>query len=289
MLAHHCDKISNVPGTPRWEGHLPEKVDLYDGAYSHYGSEIYREVRLETYGEDFGQTSWMTSEESREIPRLLDLTPAASVLEVGCGSGGYALHLAETLGCKVLGLDVNAPGIDAANQLTAARGLKARAQFRQCDASQPLPFDDATFDRALSNDVFCHLDGRFDVLRELCRVLKPAGRFLFSDALIVGGMVSSDEIATRSSIGIYVYSPPGENERLLGRAGFQHIRAIDTTDRAAQIAERWHHARAKRRNELLAVESAQNFDGLQRFLSCVHRLTAERRLLRYLYVADKPR
>ena len=267
---------------------MPAKVDLYDGAYAHYGSEVYRQVRLETYGEDFGQTSWMTSEESGEIPRLLDLTPASSALEVGCGSGGFALHVAETVGCALVGLDVNEPGVAAASQLTAARGLQARARFQQCDASQHLPFSGASFDAAFSNDVFCHLSGRLDVLRELFRVLKTGGRFLFSDALVVGGMLSNEEVATRSSIGFYVYSPPGENERLLERAGFSAIRAIDTTDRAAQIAGRWHQAREKRRNELLAVESAQNFEGLQRFLSCVQRLTAERRLLRYLYVADKP-
>lgn len=266
---------------------MSAKVDLYDSAYANYGSEVYRQVRLDTYGHDFGQTSWMTAEESREIPHLLNLTSTSSVLEIGCGSGGYAVHLAETVGCRVVGLDVNAPGVHAANQLTAVKGLQERAQFQECDASQQLRFADATFDAAFSNDVFCHLPGRFDVLRELFRILKPGGRILFSDALVIGGMVSNDEIATRSSIGFYVYSPPGENERLLARAGFREIRAMDTTESAAEIAERWHNAREKRREKLLAVESPQNFEGLQRFLSCVHRLTAERRLLRYVYVADK--
>ena len=58
------------------------------------------------------------------------------------------------------------------------------------------------------------------MLGEMFRVLKAGGRMLFSDALVVGGMVSHEEIATRSSIGFYVYSPPGENERLIARAGF---------------------------------------------------------------------
>jgi len=124
-------------------------------------------------------------------------------------------------------------------------------------------------------------------LCEMFRVLKPGGNMLFSDALVIGGMVSHEEIATRSSIGFYVYSPPGENERLIERAGFRQIRVIDTTESAAKIAKQWQHAREKRKKELIAVEGASNFEGLQRFLSCVHCLTAERRLLRYLYLATK--
>ena len=120
-------------------------------------------------------------------------------------------------------------------------------------------------------------------------ILKAGGRILFSDALVVGGMLSHEEIATRSSIGFYVYSPPGENERLIERAGFRQISVTDTTDGAARIAKQWYGARDKRKKELIALEGNSNFEGLQRFLSCVHSLTTERRLIRYLYSANKPR
>jgi ubiquinone/menaquinone biosynthesis C-methylase UbiE len=266
---------------------VSEKVDLYDSAYGNYELDAYRLVRIDTYGEDFGQTSWVTTEESNEIPQLLDLRPNSSVLEVGCGSGGYALHVAEKVGCHLIGLDIHAAGVRNANQLALARGLDSRAHFEQCDVSKNLPFGDQTFDAVFSNDVLCHLPGRPEVLRKMFRVLKPGGRILFSDALVVGGMLSHEEIATRSSIGFYVYSPPGENERLLERAGFCQIRVTDTTDNAARIAKRWHDAREKRKEELVAAEGTINFEGLQRFLSCVHILTSEKRLLRYVYVAGK--
>jgi len=49
-------------------------VDLYDSSYGHYALTAYGEIRRETYGEDYGQTSWVTTEESYEIPRLLKLS-----------------------------------------------------------------------------------------------------------------------------------------------------------------------------------------------------------------------
>jgi len=266
---------------------MPARVDLYNSAYANYGAEVYREVRIETYGEDFGQTSWVNTEESREIPLLLGLKVDSSVLEVGCGSGGYGLYLAKSVGCKLTGIDLNGPGVKNANGLAAEAGLAGRARFEVCDASQRLPFADASLDAVFSNDVLCHLPGRDGVIGEMFRVLRPGGRMLFSDALVIGGMISHEEIATRSSIGFYVYSPPGENQRLMERAGFRGIRVTDTTDHAASIAQRWRDAREKRRRELVAVEGEQNFEGLQKFLLCVHRLTAERRLLRYLYLGER--
>jgi ubiquinone/menaquinone biosynthesis C-methylase UbiE len=261
-------------------------VDLYDNAYGHYDADVYRQVRLATYGQDLGQTGWATTEESNEIPRTLQLTRSSHVLEIGCGSGRYALQIASTLGCRVLGLDLNVPGIQNAQRLAAAQNLSAQTQFLVADAAQPLPFADSSFDTAFSNDVLCHIPARLALLRELHRVLKPGARFLFSDALVIGGVISHRELAARSSIGYYLFSPPGENERLLQQAGFQILSVADTSANAAQIAHLWSQARQQHAEALQQIESPQNFQGLQSFLATVHTLCHERRLLRLLYVAE---
>jgi SAM-dependent methyltransferase len=267
---------------------MPDKVDLYDGEYGNYESDIYREVRLETYGVDLGQTSWVTTEESAQIPALLALTGNSSVLEIGCGSGMYALHIAQTIGCDVTGLDINPLGIRNANQLALNSGVAGHLRFQECDVSQPLPFADETFDAVFSNDVVCHIPGRPSLLAEIYRVLKPgAGRMLFSDALVIGGIISHEEIATRSSIGFYLFSPPGENERLILGAGFTELHVTDTTEHAARTAGRWREARQKHKDRLIAAEGELKWAGLQRFLSGVQTLTEERRLLRLLYEARK--
>jgi len=267
---------------------MQPSVDLYNTSYANYALDVYQQVRIETYGQDLGQTSWVNEEESRDIPRMLHLEASSRVLEIGCGSGKYALHLANSVPCTILGLDINAPGVHNANQLASDAGLAERAEFKQCDASKTLAFDDSSFDAVFSNDSLCHIPGRLELLREMLRVLRPGGRMLFSDALVVGGMISYEEITTRSSIGYYLYTPPGENERLIQQAHFQNAQVSDTTQSATTIAKRWYDAREKRKNQLLEFEGTKNFEGLQAFLSCVHRLTAERRLRRYLYLAEKP-
>jgi len=262
-------------------------VDLYNTSYGHYALKTYGEIRRETYGEDYGQTSWVSTAESHEIPKLLELSHNSSVLEIGCGSGGYAVHLAKVVGCRILGLDINPEGVRTANVLAKEAKVGATARFQQFDVSQPLPEKEDAFDAVYSNDVLCHVQNRARVLANAFRVLEPGGRFLFSDALVIGGLVSHVEITTRSSIGMYFFSPPGENERLITQAGFRLLETRDTTENAAILSKRWHDAREKKKTELIKIETEANFVGLQRFLTCVHSLTSERRLLRFLYVMEK--
>ena len=266
---------------------MPNKVDLYDNAYGKYGLDVYAEIRVETYGEDLGQTSWVTTEESNEIPHLLEIGAASEVLEIGCGSGRYALRIAEQTRCHVTGLDLNPHGIRNAREIARRANLETLVRFEECDASRRLPFEAGSFDAVFSNDVLCHIPGRPSVLTELARVLKPGGRLLFSDALVVGGLITNEELAIRSSIGFYVFSPAGFAESLINEAGLRLVRSIDTTENTAIIAKRWHGARQKRRTELIKAEGLENFEGLQRFLSCTHTLALERRLLRWVYLARK--
>src|SRR5262249_53096133 len=147
--------------------------------------DLYSEIRTATYGEDLGQTSWVTTGESNDIPRLLKINSESRVLEIGCGSGRYALQVAEKSGCEIVGVDLNPRGIDTANDLAKRQRLGSRARFSQCDVTKPLPFEDSAFNAVFANDVLCHIAGRPRLLQEIHRVLKKSGRFLFSDALVI--------------------------------------------------------------------------------------------------------
>jgi len=230
----------------------------------------------------------MTATEYRRFLKLLELPPGAHVLEVGFGAGGCAIYAAETAGVRVTGIDINENAVSNARQLAAGKGLESRARFERVDASKTLPFSEGTFDAVFSNDAICHLADRPAVLKEWHRVLKYGGRLLFSDAMILTGVLSSEELAVRSSIGFYLFLPGGENERLIGQAGFKLLRADDLTASAETISKKRHDAREQRRDDMIRLEGEANFLGVQKFLSCVHMVSRERRLSRFAYLAQKP-
>ena len=262
---------------------------LFYSAYANFEESVLSQVREETYGEDIGQFSWLTADEFRRFFQWLDLGPGSDVLDVACGSGGPALFMARATGCHVTGMDINEDGINSANQVAQAQGMSVQARFQQGDAARPLPFGDASFDAITCIDAINHIYNRLDVLREWYRVLRPGGRILFTDAVIVTGMLLRDEVMARSSsMGQFIFTPPGVHEHFIEAGGFEQPTVEDVTSTIAKVTKNWLEARIKHAADLIKMEGQSGFDDLQQMLAAAHTLSSERRLSRFVYVARKP-
>ena len=265
------------------------QAQVFYSAYANFEQEVLSQVRRETYGEDIGQFSWLTADEFRRFFSRLDLDASSDVLDVACGSGGPAIFMAQTTGCHVTGIDINEGGINTGNQMAEARGVSDRVQFKHVDGSKPLPFADASFDAVVCIDAINHLYNRLEVLGEWYRVLRPGGRFLFTDAVIVTGMLLRDEILARSSsMGHFIFTPPGVHEHVIEAAGFVDLMLEDVTATIAMVTKNWHDSRVEHQEELLRIEGEAAFEDLQRMLATAHTLSSERRLSRFVYSGQKP-
>jgi SAM-dependent methyltransferase len=265
-----------------------ETVNLYGTSYGGFAEAVYAEVRREAYGDEVGQASWLTREELERFGSDLRLGESSHLLEVASGSGGPALHLVRSTGCEVVGVDFSEEGVANANRLASEAGLSERARFLQADATQPLEFESESFSAVLCVDAINHLAGRNRIFAEWLRLLEPGGRVLFTDPTTVTGLLGIDEIVTRASIGYFVFLPLGEDARLLGEAGFRVIAVEDATENMAAMAHRWREARANREEALREIEGDETFEGQQRFLGVASALARERRLSRFIYLAEKP-
>jgi SAM-dependent methyltransferase len=95
------------------------------------------------------------------------LSPGASVLDVGCGTGQITdvLHRA---GCAVVGLDISAAMLRLARSRTPDVPVLVGSAY-------DLPFGDGTFDAAIVSKLFQHLRDWPAALRQIKRVLRPGG------------------------------------------------------------------------------------------------------------------
>jgi SAM-dependent methyltransferase len=244
-------------------------------------------MRRAAFGEDVGQNSWLTVDQLDRFVSRLELQSSARLLDVGCGSGGPTLYVARLTGCQVVGVELYDEAVAEGTRRAQETGLGGRASFLQADASGTLPFEHGAFDAILCIDTINHLSDRPRVVGDWARLLAPGGRLLFTDPVVITGILDSEEIALRTSIGYFLFVPGDENERLLADAGLTVVDVEDTTGHLAQIAGRRRDARAERAKALRQLEGDAAFEGRQRFFEVVATLARERRLSRFAYTAKK--
>jgi ubiquinone/menaquinone biosynthesis C-methylase UbiE len=105
---------------------------------------------------------------------LCHIGEATRVLDVGCGVGATACHLARAYGCEVVGVDLREAMVALAEERAVKEGVAEAVTFRQADA-RALPFDDATFDVLMCESVLTFVEDKATALGEYVRVVKPGG------------------------------------------------------------------------------------------------------------------
>ena len=115
-----------------------------------------------------------------ELARRATITPRMRVLDAGSGLGGPARWLAESIGCRVTGVDLSPNYVAVARLLTDRSGLADKVDFEVGDLSR-LGFDDETFDLVWTQHVAMNIRDRPTLYGELRRVLKPGGTLAFFD------------------------------------------------------------------------------------------------------------
>ena len=176
------------------------------------------------------------------------------VLDIGSGYGGAARRLVERFGCRVTCVNVS-----EADRIEVLDGT-----------FEALPVDDASVDFVWSQDAILHAGDRRRVLTEVDRVLKPGGRFVFTDPMQSDDCPEGVLDAILARIHLTDFGSPHFYRRVAAELGWQELEFSDHTDQLVN-----HYRRVLETTEALHAELSQDISaeylsqmkaGLQRWV-----------------------
>lgn len=156
------------------------------------------------------------------------------VLDVGCGIGGAARYMASSTGCEVTGIDLTPEYIEVAKTLTELTGLENKVKFDICSALS-MPFDDQTFDAAITLHVAMNIRERAALYREIARVMKAGSTLYIFDVMKKDDEPLRFPVPWAQSGDTSYLTTPDETCALLEEAGFDVFEIGDRTEFALEF------------------------------------------------------
>jgi len=160
----------------------------------------------------------------RRVEPFFPLRPPARVLDIGAAQGVWLTPLAKR-GFESVGVEPWEPAIEVSRDLAEATGV--RLDIRP-GVAESLPFEDASVDFVNAYSVLEHVDDPDQVLREVFRVLRRPGAFLFSTTSAISPF--QVEIA---GFPLFPWYPPPLQRRIMAWATEKRPALVGNTTRPA--------------------------------------------------------
>jgi len=113
---------------------------------------------------------------SENLYKLCHLDTAEEVLDVGCGVGIGAIHIAKLYGCRVMAVDLSETMLEWAEKRVNRSGFNNLIKLKQADILK-LPFEDNRYDTVIVESVLAFVEDKQKAIQEIIRVTKP-GKYI---------------------------------------------------------------------------------------------------------------
>jgi ubiquinone/menaquinone biosynthesis C-methylase UbiE len=164
-----------------------------------------------------------------ELVRIAGIESHHHVLDVCSGMGGPARWIADTVGCRVTGLDLTVSRVQGATRLTQRVNLHSLVNFEVGDATN-MPFADHCFDVCISEEGWLHIPDKPAVVNNCARVLKPTGTIAITDTTARADLSASEQALLADGMSAFNLQAGGEYVEQFEAAGL-HVEACqDVSD-----------------------------------------------------------
>ena len=219
---------------------------------------------------------------TRKLAAMNEITPGMELLDIGSGVGGAARYLAATYGCRTTGIDLTEAFCRAATVLSERCGLSEATRFYHGSALD-LPFADASFDIAWSQNVTMNIEDKAGFFAEAARVVRPGGALVMQE--MSAGPAGDPYYPVpwaREATSSFLVSPD-ELSRIIAEAGFRVIELVEES--ASPPSQETSAANRARLSKLgLSLLMGEGFPALAANSA---RSVAEGRIAQILLVAER--
>jgi len=167
--------------------------------------------------------------EEKGMADKLDVGPGKKILDVGCGRGRIAHHVASYTGAQVTGINIDQSQVHFARKYAEQTGLSDRLEFKEANYNKPLPFQNETFDALYHVQALTYAEDLVKLLKEMHRILKPGAKISFLDWFQLDAYNASDSHhrkllrEVKAVIGAVWTPTPAEYAVALKKAGFEML------------------------------------------------------------------
>lgn len=202
--------------------HGPASQDSSNRAFYDVDSATYDAARWRSKGGAFTDRA-----QQNILQSLCADWNGGRILEVGPGTARFTIPLLKKNNRMIL-VDVSSGMLATARANVEAAGLGERVEAYVERSVYELPFDDNSFDHAISLNVFNHLERPGDALQQLARVIRPGSTLLFNyaNAYSYFWPAARRINRTKTAIGQDVYSTwerPSAVREMIATAGLELV------------------------------------------------------------------
>lgn len=186
----------------------------------------------------------------RMASMLGDLDGTTKIIDLGAGYGGSARYLANQCGCHVVALNLSEAENARNREMIEAQGLAGLVEV--IDGSfENVPVPDASFDVAWSQDAILHSGSRREVVSEAARLLKPGGKFVFTDPMQADDCLAENLQPVLDRIHLDNLGSFMHYREIAADIGFEELEVVDLTSQLVMHYQRVQQELLRQRDSLL--------------------------------------
>ncbi|KAK4029973.1 phosphoethanolamine N-methyltransferase [Daphnia magna] len=243
---------------------MPYSAQEYESFQAFLDENQYSRKSILRYEKIFGPTYISTGgqETTIEFCKKLNLKPGQKVLDVGCGIGGSAFHMAREYGAEVRGVDLSTNMITLAleNQAKQEEEVKKKVCFEITDITKAI-FPDESFDVIYSRDTLLHIGDKETLFANFFKWLRPGGKVLISD-YCRGDQEHSEHFLRYVAQRGYHLLTVVDYGSIFTKVGFNEVEAKDVTDYFVEILQKETKSFAEQKEDFIKEFSPEDYNDI---------------------------